>query len=122
LAPGNYLATKNLQLFYKLCPQFWEKKFVRINVFGRKLRFVKSVPGSTAAGRRRSGSTTTGLEAGLPDGTYIFKPKIPNLGKFLKLKMLEYFMAIWNLLQPFDIFYGKFGNLVVMWYIFLLFG
>jgi hypothetical protein len=34
---------------------------------------------------------------------YIYKPKNPNLCKFwraLELKMLVYFMAIWNILQP----------------------
>jgi hypothetical protein len=42
----------------------------------------------------------------------------PNLGKYwraLELKMLVYFMVIWNILRPF-------GNLVVFWYIFLRFG
>jgi hypothetical protein len=49
---------------------------------------------------------------GLPDG--IFQTKNPNLGKFwkgLKWKMLGYFMASGNLLQPFV-------ELVVIWYIF----
>jgi hypothetical protein len=37
--------------------------------------------------------------------------------------MLEYFMAIWNILLPVGIvFYGHFGTLVVNWYIFLRFG
>jgi hypothetical protein len=31
-------------------------------------------------------------------------------------------MGIWNILRPFGIFYGHFGNLVVLWYIFLCFG
>jgi hypothetical protein len=50
-----------------------------------------------------------------------FQTKNTNLGKFwkaLKSKMSEYFMAIWNILWPFGTFYGHFGNLVVMWYIF----
>jgi hypothetical protein len=56
------------------------------------------------------------IEAGLTDGTYIFKPKC--------------FMAIWNLFRPFGTFYvwtfGIFcGNLVyfvAIWYILWQFG
>jgi hypothetical protein len=32
--------------------------------------------------------------------------------------MLVYFMTIWNILRPFDIIYGRFVWLVVIWYIF----
>jgi hypothetical protein len=31
-------------------------------------------------------------------------------------------MEIWNILRPFGIFYGHFGNLALIWYIFLRFG
>jgi hypothetical protein len=47
------------------------------------------------------------LVAGLPDG--IFSNQNPNLGKFwrvLQRKMLEYFMSILYILQPFVIVYG----------------
>jgi hypothetical protein len=46
-----------------------------------------------------------------PDGRvarwYLFKPKIPiwlNFGGASELKMLVYFMVIWNILQPFGTF------------------
>jgi hypothetical protein len=32
------------------------------------------------------------------------------------------FLAIWNILRPFGTFYGHFGNLVAIWYIFPHFG
>jgi hypothetical protein len=56
-----------------------------------------------------------------------FQTKNPNLGKFwraFKWKMLEYFMAIWNILRPFGIFWYifPFGKLVIIWYIFPRFG
>jgi hypothetical protein len=54
-----------------------------------------------------------------------FETKNPNSGKFLKAlkwKRLVYFMAIWNILQPFGIFLWPFGNLVGIWYIFPRFG
>jgi hypothetical protein len=35
--------------------------------------------------------------------------------------MLVYFMVIWNILPSFYLFYGHFGNVVVIWYIFLRF-
>jgi hypothetical protein len=31
-------------------------------------------------------------------------------------------MFIWNILRPFGIFYGHFGNVVIIWYIFHRFG
>jgi hypothetical protein len=39
-----------------------------------------------------------------------FQTKNSNLGKFrraLELKMLLYFMTIWNILRPFGIIYGR---------------
>jgi hypothetical protein len=45
----------------------------------------------------------------------------PNLGKFwraLDWKMLMYFMAIWNILQRFGIFYDHQVHFVFIWYIF----
>jgi hypothetical protein len=54
-----------------------------------------------------------------------FQTKNPNLGKFwrvLDLKMLLYFMAIWNILQPFGIFYYHLVHFVFIWYIFSCFG
>jgi hypothetical protein len=50
-----------------------------------------------------------------------FQTKNPNLGKFwraLDWKMLIYFMAIWNILQTFGIFYDRLVNFVFIWYIF----
>jgi hypothetical protein len=41
---------------------------------------------------------------------YIFPTKVPNLGKFwraLERKMLVLFMAVWNVLRPSVIFYGR---------------
>jgi hypothetical protein len=54
-----------------------------------------------------------------------FQTENPNSGKFwraLKYVFLEYFMAIWDILRPFGVFYGHFGHLVVIWYILLRFG
>jgi hypothetical protein len=50
-----------------------------------------------------------GYGAGLPDGTYTFKPKNHNLDKFwraLEWKMLAYFMGIGNRFRPSGMFYG----------------
>jgi hypothetical protein len=63
------------------------------------------------------------LSAGLPKG-FIFKQKIPNLGKFcmvLQWKMLVYFVAVWYFLRPFGTFYShchlvyfsRFGSVVL---------
>jgi hypothetical protein len=55
---------------------------------------------------------------GLPHG--LFQIKNPNLGKFwraLEWKMLAYFMAIWNILHPFGIIYGRLVWFMVIWYI-----
>jgi hypothetical protein len=50
-----------------------------------------------------------------------FQTKNPNLGKFwwvLDEKMLLYFMAIWNILQTFMIFYDNWVHFVLICYIF----
>jgi hypothetical protein len=55
---------------------------------------------------------------------FVFKPKNSNLGKFwsaLERKMLVYFVVIWNI-RLFGKFYGHFGIVVVIWYIFPRFG
>jgi hypothetical protein len=49
-----------------------------------------------------------------------FTTKYRNLGKFWK--MLTYFMAIWNILPTFWIFYDNFVHFVFIWYIFSRFG
>jgi hypothetical protein len=54
-----------------------------------------------------------------------FQSKNPNLGKFwraLYSKMLIYFMAIWNILRTFGIFYDHLVHFVFIWYIFSGFG
>jgi hypothetical protein len=54
-----------------------------------------------------------------------FQTKNTNLGKFwsaLDWKMLIYFTAIWNILQPFGTFYEHCHNFVFIWYIFSGFG
>jgi hypothetical protein len=51
---------------------------------------------------------------------YIIKPKNPNLGEFwrvVQLKLLEYFMAIWPILQPFGIYCSNLVYYLVIWYI-----
>jgi hypothetical protein len=56
--------------------------------------------------------------AGLPDGLF---SKNPNLGKFLRAldcKMFIYFMAIWNILRTFGIFYDHLVHFMIIWYIF----
>jgi hypothetical protein len=50
-----------------------------------------------------------------------FQTKNPNLGKFcraLDWKMLICFMAIWNILWQFGIFYAQLVHFVLIWYIF----
>jgi hypothetical protein len=59
----------------------------------------------------------------LPDGC--FQTKNPNLGKFwrvLEWKMLVYFMAIWNILPSFGIFYDHLEYCTIIWYILRPFG
>jgi hypothetical protein len=76
------------------------------------------------------------IEAGLTDGTYIFKPKcfmaIWNLfrpfGTFYVWTFgifcgnLVYFVAIWYILWQFGIFCGNLVYFVAIWYIFSHFG
>jgi hypothetical protein len=61
---------------------------------------------------------------GLPDG-YCFQTKNSNLCKFWKVliwKILEYFMTLWFILGPLEIFHGHFGIFCGNWYIFSCFG
>jgi hypothetical protein len=48
----------------------------------------------------------------------VFKPKIPNLGKFWRAfewEMLVYFMTIWNILWPFGIIYIWSFGIIYIW-------
>jgi hypothetical protein len=59
----------------------------------------------------------------LPDG--FFSNQKSQFGKFwsaLDWKMLIYFMAIWNILQTFGIFYDLLVHFVFIWYILSCFG
>jgi hypothetical protein len=50
-----------------------------------------------------------------------FQIKNPNFGKFLRVlqwKILVYFVTIWSILQPWEIFHGHLVYFVVIWYIF----
>jgi hypothetical protein len=50
-----------------------------------------------------------------------FQTPYPTLGKFwgaLVWKVLIYFMAIWNSLRAFEMFYNHLVHLVFIWYIF----
>jgi hypothetical protein len=54
-----------------------------------------------------------------------FQTKSPNLGNFwrtLDWKMLIYFIAIWNILWIFGIFYDHKVQFVILWYISCSFG
>jgi hypothetical protein len=54
-----------------------------------------------------------------------FQAKNPNLGKLwrtLEGKMLVDFVAIWNILRPFGIFYGHLVYFTAIWYILRPFG
>jgi hypothetical protein len=54
-----------------------------------------------------------------------FQTKIPNLGKIwrdLDLKIFIYFVAIWKIIRPFEIFYYHLVHFVFIWYIFPRFG
>jgi hypothetical protein len=57
---------------------------------------------------------------------YIFKPKIPisvNFGRFWNGKnWYTYFMPIWSIFRPFDIFYAHLVNFPAIWYILCPFG
>jgi hypothetical protein len=50
-----------------------------------------------------------------------FQTKNPNLGKFWRVlpwEILVYFMTIWSILRPLEIFYGHLVYLGVIWFIF----
>jgi hypothetical protein len=54
-----------------------------------------------------------------------FRTKNPNLGRIFRAsdwKMLIYFMALWNILRIFGIFYDHSVHFVFIWYIFSSFG
>jgi hypothetical protein len=54
-----------------------------------------------------------------------FQTKNPYLGKFwsvLQWKMLVYFMPIWSILRPLQIFYGHLVFFAVIWNSFTRFG
>jgi hypothetical protein len=56
--------------------------------------------------------------AGLPDVLFS-NQKNPNMDIFrsvLQYKILVYFMAIWFVLPPLEIFYGHLVYFVVIWY------
>jgi hypothetical protein len=56
---------------------------------------------------------------------FLFKPKIPHLGKFwraLVWKMVIYFMALGNSLQTLGICHDHWVHFVFVWYIFHSFG
>jgi hypothetical protein len=53
----------------------------------------------------------------LPDGIYIFKPKIfiwENFWRAFQWKLLVNLIDIWSILRPFDIFYGHLVHFVCM--------
>jgi hypothetical protein len=59
----------------------------------------------------------------LPDG--LFSKQNHILGKFwraLLWKILVYFLTIWSILRPLEIFYGHLVYFVLIWYIFPRFG
>jgi hypothetical protein len=50
-----------------------------------------------------------------------FQTKNPNLGKFCRVllgKILAYFMTIWFILRPLEIFCGRLVYFVVIWFYF----
>jgi hypothetical protein len=52
----------------------------------------------------------------------IFRPKLViwvNFWSVLRLKILVYFMEIWSILWPFDIFYGQLAYFVVILYTYI---
>jgi hypothetical protein len=54
-----------------------------------------------------------------------FQSKNTNLGKFWRVlqgKILVYFMIIWSILRPLEIFYGHLVYFLVNWYISPCFG
>jgi hypothetical protein len=54
-----------------------------------------------------------------------FQTKNPNLGKLWRVllwKILGYFLTIWSILRPLEIFYGHLVYIVVIWYILPRFG
>jgi hypothetical protein len=55
---------------------------------------------------------------------FVFKPKNSNFGKFSRALLVKwiYFMAIWNILQTFGIFYDHLVHFVFIWSIFSSFG
>jgi hypothetical protein len=54
----------------------------------------------------------------LPDGMFSNqKSKFGYILEGLGIKKLVYFMAIWNILRPFGIFYGHLEYITSVWYI-----
>jgi hypothetical protein len=56
-----------------------------------------------------------GPKPGLPD---CFQTKNPNLGKFWRVllwKIIPYFMTIWSILRPLEIFFGHLVYFVEIW-------
>jgi hypothetical protein len=50
-----------------------------------------------------------------------FLTKNPNFGNSWR-KILVYFMSIWSILRPLEIFHGQLVNFVAIWYLFPHFG
>jgi hypothetical protein len=54
-----------------------------------------------------------------------FQTKNQNLGKFWRVllwKILVYFMTIWSMLRPLEIFYGRLVYFLIIWHSFPRFG
>jgi hypothetical protein len=78
---------------------------------------------SSGGAKPRPAGNKKGVQVSLQQGCQMvcFQTKSTNLGKFwraLDWKMFIYFMAIWNILWTFGIFFDHLVHFVFIWYIF----
>jgi hypothetical protein len=97
-------------------PKFYERTFLRCaNNLKKKLTNPNFPHGLLHACVRSKVIPNQGCQM------VYFRTKNPNLGQFwraLDWRMYIYFMAIWNILRTFEIFYDQLVHFVLIWYIF----
>jgi hypothetical protein len=101
-------------LFIKFCFQFWASQWAR-----------RSWQESNYQIFWTNWKPAAGSFSGRVARWLYFQTQNRNLGtlsRVLQWKMLVYFMDIWSILSPLDIFYGHMVYMVVIWYNFPRFG
>jgi hypothetical protein len=93
--------------------------------YGRTIQFFISLVSSEPSDRFENLFFFGGKSSSQGCQMVCFQTKNPNLGKFCRVllwKILVYFMTVWSILRPLQIFYGHLVYFVVFWYIFPRFG